>query len=85
MNAYGPGGDWAALFARAEGFLGVSLLVDHETEGRFVTLDRWVHEAAFRAFRADPALTPAYDALDRACATWTTHEVLLGTFTEVRP
>jgi len=83
VRAYGPSGDWAALFARATGFLGVTLLADAETPGRFVTLDRWEDEAAFRAFQADPALAAAYDALDRAGETWTTHEALLGTFTEV--
>ena len=61
----------------------MTLLADRETEGRFVTLDRWEDEAAFRAFRSEPALAAAYDILDRACAAWTTHEALLGTFSEV--
>ncbi len=82
VRAYGPGGDWAALFDRAPGFRSVSLLADAESPGRFLTLDRWVGEAAFRAFRADPALAAAYDALDRACAGWTTRETRLGAFDE---
>ena len=85
LRAYGPDGQWAALFARARGFLDVTLLEDRESEGRFVTLDRWEDEAAFRAFRADPLLAPAYDALDRACAALTTGERRLGAFDEARP
>ena len=83
VRVYGPGGDWAALFAQAPGFLSMTLLADPETPGRFVTLDRWRDEAAFRAFRADPALVAAYDALDRKSEAWTTRETRLGAFTEV--
>ena len=82
VRAYRQDGDWAALFAHAPGFVAVTLLADAESPGRFVTLDRWVEEAAFRAFRADPALADAYDALDRACARLTTREARLGAFTE---
>src|SRR5208283_2581720 len=48
---YGPGGQWAALFQRAPGFLGTELLRDEKRPERYVTVDRWASEAAFRQFR----------------------------------
>ena len=82
VRAYGPDGDWAALFAQAPGFIAVTLLVDTAAPERYVTLDRWVDEESFRAFRADPALAVVYAALDRTCAALTTRETALGSFDE---
>jgi quinol monooxygenase YgiN len=60
--AYGPGGDWAQLFARASGFLGSSLYRDDALPGQFLTLDTWIDQAAFDAFQA--AHGGDYQALD---------------------
>lgn len=49
---YGPEGSWAALFRRAPGYLGTHLLRDRATDGRYLTIDRWQSEAAYRAFHA---------------------------------
>lgn len=60
--AYGATGDWAQLFAKAQGFLGSALYRDDAAPGAFLTLDTWIDEAAFNAFQA--AHGPTYAALD---------------------
>lgn len=62
--AYGPDGDWAQLFARAAGFLGVELF--EGADGTFVTLDNWESQAAFDAFQA--AHSSEYADLDARLA-----------------
>jgi heme-degrading monooxygenase HmoA len=62
---YGAAGDWVALFRRGEGYLGTSLLRDRNEDGRYLTIDRWRDEAAFRAFRAQ--FDVDYRRLDAAC------------------
>ena len=48
-SAYGPDGEWAQLFARADGFLGVDLVVGDEP-GTYVTIDRWRDRASREQF-----------------------------------
>jgi heme-degrading monooxygenase HmoA len=77
---YGPGGSWVQLFSRAPGYLGTLLLKDTATAGRYLTVDRWESEAAYRSFRA--RLAQEYDALDRLCDGLTVRETPLGDFEE---
>jgi heme-degrading monooxygenase HmoA len=77
--AYGPQGSWAALFARSPEYLGTELLKDAYVPGRYVTIDRWSSEEAFRAFRAQH--DPDYETLDRASDTLTAAETRIGAFT----
>ena len=77
--AYGPQGSWAGLFARSPEYLGTELLKDAYVPGRYVTIDRWSSEEAFRAFRAQH--DPDYETLDRACDTVTAAESRIGAFT----
>jgi heme-degrading monooxygenase HmoA len=76
--AYGKGGPWAALFARSPEHLGTELLKDAYVPGRYVTVDRWSSEEAFRAFRAQH--DSDYEALDRSCDSVTTSETRIGAF-----
>ena len=76
--AYGPQGPWAALFARSPEHLSTELLRDAYVPGRYLTLDRWSSEEAFRAFRA--AHDSDYEALDRACDPVTASESRIGAF-----
>jgi len=46
--------------------------------GRYVTLDRWKSEEAFRAFRAQN--DPDYEAQDRASDSLTATETRIGAF-----
>jgi heme-degrading monooxygenase HmoA len=76
--AYGPQGLWASLFARSSEYLGTELLKDAYVPGRYVTIDRWRSEDAFRAFRAEH--DPDYEELDRACDSLTGVETRIGAF-----
>jgi hypothetical protein len=76
--AYGPGGSWAALFARSAEYLGTEFFKDAYVPGRYVTLDRWSSEEAFRAFRAQN--DSDYEDLDRACDPLTQSETRIGAF-----
>lgn len=78
-EAYGPGGDWAALFRRAPGYLGTLLLADEASPNRYVTLDRWIDAASYRAFR--DRFADEYAALDAACEALTGVEREIGSFT----
>lgn len=77
-DAYGPDGSWASLFRRSPEYLGTELLRDAYVPGRFVTIDRWSGEEAFRAFRAQ--YDADYEALDRACDALTASETRIGAF-----
>lgn len=75
---YGPDGPWAGLFRRAPGFIEVRLLCCSEQEGRYLTVDRWVSQAAFDQFRRDFAAE--YEALDMQLEGLTNHEARIGAF-----
>ena len=77
---YGPNGTWARLFRRSADYIETLLLKDSSTVGRYVTVDRWRDEEAFRTFRS--AFAEQYEQLDLACERLTTGEQLLGVFTE---
>ena len=71
---YGPTGDWARLFARAEGFRGTELF--RADDGSYLTLDVWETRAHFDAFMA--AHGEDYEALDRSTEGWTSSEHRIG-------
>jgi heme-degrading monooxygenase HmoA len=77
--AYGVQGSWATLFARSPEYLGTELLKDAFVPGRYLTIDRWRSEDAFRAFRAQN--DPDYEVLDRGCDSLTAAETRIGAFT----
>jgi heme-degrading monooxygenase HmoA len=76
--AYGSHGSWATLFARSSEYQGTELLKDAYVPGRYVTIDRWQSEDAFRAFRAQ--YDSEYETLDRACDSLTAAETRIGAF-----
>lgn len=78
---YGPGGTWARLFRRAPGYLDTQLYRDRRLAGRYLTVDHWRDEAAFRAFRREFAAE--FETLDRACEGLTRREAHLGDFEPV--
>lgn len=77
-EAYGPGGSWSRLFSRSSAYLGTELLKDAYVPGRYVTVDRWASEDAFRTFRAE--YDADYEALDRSCDAFTSSETRIGAF-----
>ena len=78
--AYGAEGSWAKLFSASADHLGTELLRDAYVPGRYVTIDRWRNEEAFRAFRAGHDAD--YEKLDRDCDALTASESRIGAFTE---
>ena len=64
--AYGPDGDWAALFRQHPGYEGTTLLQDATARGRFLTIDRWESEE--------------YSRLDAMFGELTVSERKLGVF-----
>lgn len=46
--ADGSDGDWARLFARADGFIETALLRCVTEPQRYLTIDRWAHSSACR-------------------------------------
>jgi heme-degrading monooxygenase HmoA len=62
IAAYGADGDWAQLFRHGTGYLGTELFRDTDDDSRFVTVDRWADEQAWRAFLEERGET--YAGLD---------------------
>ena len=75
---YGPNGAWSQLFASADGYIDTQLLEDRGKPGRFMTIDRWESEDAFRAFRS--ARAQEFQRLDRMGDVMTLSETLVGEF-----
>jgi heme-degrading monooxygenase HmoA len=76
LTHYAPGGSWGRLFSRASGYLATELYRDRQRRGRFITVDHWVSETAYREFRSNFAAE--YEALDRSCERLTRREARLG-------
>ncbi len=75
---YGCDGKWARLFCCDVAYGGTGLLKGREDEQRYLTLDVWDSEKAYREFvekhRAE------YEALDAVCEGLTQSEKRFGSF-----
>src|SRR3954454_21281660 len=78
LAAYGSDGEWARLFQRGRGYVGTELYQGTDDQSRFLTVDRWADEHAWRAFLEQARET--YDRLDEQMAHLTVlqHELLEG-------
>jgi heme-degrading monooxygenase HmoA len=76
---YGPTGAWAALFKRSPDYLDTLLLRDKTRPQRYLTIDRWRSEEAFRRFRHD--YDAEYREIDRTCEGLAAKETKLGEYT----
>ena len=81
VELYGPEGAWVRLFRRAPGYLGTDLYADRDDETRFVSIDRWESEAAFREFR--DRFVEEFQRLDREGERLTLEETQIGEFGSV--
>lgn len=63
-TAYGPDGEWAALFRQGDGHLGTELLRATNDRRVYQTIDRWTSAIVYHAFMKKWAAE--YAALDRA-------------------
>jgi heme-degrading monooxygenase HmoA len=77
-RAYGPAGEWARLFRRADGYLGTELLWRSDNQGEYLTLDRWTSRPSYEAFRS--RWSDEYGRLDRRLEGLTEEEAPLGSF-----
>jgi heme-degrading monooxygenase HmoA len=76
LTHYAPGGSWTRLFRRASGYVATELYRDRQRRGRFLTVDHWLTEAAYREFRS--RFAAEYEALDHSCGRLTRRETPLG-------
>jgi heme-degrading monooxygenase HmoA len=78
LAAYGSEGEWARLFERGRGYVGTELYRGTDDQSRFVTVDRWTDECAWRAFLEEAR--EAYDGLDEGMTHLSTfqHDLLEG-------
>lgn len=76
VEEYGASGQWARLFGKADGFLGVRLLKGED--GCFLTIDEWRSERDFNTFMS--LHRDEYEALDRRTEGWTREELRIGQF-----
>lgn len=77
--AYGPGGAWSQMFARAPGFRGITLLRDTANRRRYLMVEVWDTEA--RRAQALAEREAAYAALAAALADRCEAMTELGVFT----
>ena len=75
---YGPGGDWAQLFAKDQNYVGTELL-RHSTNARcYLTVDRWTSRAAYHNFKKQHR--KQFTSLDKHCEALTVREIKIGEF-----
>lgn len=77
-STYGPGGDWANLFATSDDFIRTELYQDPSDFNQFMTLDHWRDYEAFVAFQGSRGAL--YRELDAQCEHWTENEEFCGAF-----
>ena len=75
---YAASGDWARLFAKANGYQGTRLLRDQREAGRYATVDCWASVEDLDAFKKQFA--KAYEELDQVCEELTIEEKHVGVF-----
>ena len=77
-SLYEPEGAWVRLFRQAPGYLDTHLYRDRNDSDRYVTIDRWESEEAFRSFRA--RFAEEFERLDSDGEHLTLEETPLGEF-----
>jgi len=75
---YGPDGDWVRLFRQADGYLRSELHRDRHRPRRFLSVDYWQSEEAYREFRQ--RFAAEFESLDDRCEELTEEEAHLGDF-----
>jgi heme-degrading monooxygenase HmoA len=75
-RTYGAAGDWVQLFSSSDGFRGTELFVSLSDPGRYLTVDRFTDEGAWRPFLTEHR--DAYARLDAASKGLTTDECELA-------
>ena len=76
MQAFGPVGPWARLFALAPGFVRSRLFAHKREPNVYVTIDLWESKAAYDRFRSERS--DESTRLDRELHLLFIEELLLG-------
>jgi len=80
-SIYGPTGDWAKLFRKAEGYLTTELHQDISDPRRFITVDYWNSKEDRDRFRRKFA--NEFNDLDEHCERFTSQEKFIGDFNSI--
>ena len=78
VEKYGPEGVWARFFRRSEGYIRTELVNDVTDRLRFLTLDYWKSQEAFKVFRKQNLAE--HERLDKEFEGLTEQETRLGAF-----
>ena len=81
-KAYSEDGDWVRFFKKGEGYISTQFFRDADYPDRYVTIDYWKSEEAYRTF--EETHRSEYKELDERLEQFTESEILLGGFTQVR-
>jgi heme-degrading monooxygenase HmoA len=76
--AYGPGGPWSRLFAKAPGYRGTALLRDTVDPRKYLTIDAWdteEHQHGFLSLHREE-----YDAVDAGFKELILSEARVGAY-----
>ena len=79
--AYGLHGEWVRLFREDSAYIRTELLQDAYEGRRYLTLDFWVSEAAYEAFRE--SRKDEYKGIDAKCEQMTDTEREVGRFSGI--
>ena len=82
-SVYGPGGDWARLFATDSNYRGTRLLCDISRKNFYLTADSWQSRVAYESYMRSHQ--SEYEALDAICAGLTLSERRIGVYEDVYP
>jgi heme-degrading monooxygenase HmoA len=77
-KAYGPRGDWAALFRRHPGYRGTTLCRDTNRPYTYLTMDTWTSQQDYELFLKSNVA--AYHQLDAAFELMTSRERHIGSY-----
>ncbi|MBI1804850.1 MAG: antibiotic biosynthesis monooxygenase [Ignavibacteriae bacterium] len=77
-RVYSATGEWVEFFKRGEGYVDTTLCADAGSEGRYLTIDRWVSKEAYDMFRRTNR--EEYESIDKRCEGLTARETLIGYF-----
>jgi|SRR4030095_10992641 len=77
-EAYGPGGKWAELFKKAEGYIRTELFHNNLEQQKYIMIDYWKS----RGYKDDFMMkfTDDYAKIDKECAEFTSDERYKGEF-----
>ena len=76
---YGPNGDWAVLFRKADGYRRTELHRNRNVPRNYVVIDRWESPEGFKRFKE--RFKEEYRTLDIQCEELTEKEEHIGDFT----